>query len=67
VRIPEGRYVSLKPQSSEMFRRSGERGKEGWRVRVNKGIVENFSCYTISLNILEFTQYLISSILLLQH
>jgi hypothetical protein len=33
------------------------------RVWVNKEIVEHFSCYTISLKILEFTQHLISSII----
>jgi hypothetical protein len=42
----------------------GDRGKrKEARVWVNKEIVEHFSCYTISLDILEFTQYLISSII----
>jgi hypothetical protein len=59
MRIPVGRYVSLKPQRSEVFSWYGERGKRRYRkegrVCVNKEIVEHFSCYTLLSNILEFT------------
>jgi hypothetical protein len=41
--------------------------EEGGWVQVNMEIVELFSCYTISLNSLKFTQYLILSILVPQH
>jgi hypothetical protein len=50
------------------FEDRGKRGlMKGGRVCINKEIVEHFSCYTISLNILEFTQCLISSIIVPQH
>jgi hypothetical protein len=53
MKIPVGRYESLKPQCHEMFSWYGERDKRGQRkegrVWVNKEIVEQFSCYALSL------------------
>jgi hypothetical protein len=46
MKIPAGRYVSLKPQCREIFSWYGERGKRRYRkegrVWVNKEIVEHF-------------------------
>jgi hypothetical protein len=53
VKIPVGRYVSWKPQCSEMFNWYGEMGKrgekKGGRLWLNKVTMEHISCYTISL------------------
>jgi hypothetical protein len=53
MKIPVGRYVSWKPQCSEMFSWYGEEGKrgerKGGRLWFNKVIVKHFSCYTMSL------------------
>jgi hypothetical protein len=73
MRIPVGRYVSWKPQCSEMFSWYGERGKRDRGKEGGCGLTEGGCALTRKLwniypdtqllpNILEFTQHLISSI-----